>query len=64
MGYFRINIYLSFLDFLKSFFISNINEKKIEKLITQTSKKKKLYFNESIKSRFSNLAKVFKKKIS
>ena len=43
MGYFRINIYLSFLDFLKSFFISNINEKKIEKLITQTSKKKTLF---------------------
>ncbi len=64
MGYFRINIYLSFLNFLKSFFISNINEKRIEKLITQTSKKKKLYFNESIKSRLSNLAKVFKKKIS
>ncbi len=62
MGYFRINIYLSFLNFLKSFFISNINEKRIEKLITQTSKKKNFILTSQLRVGFLILLKYLKKK--
>ena len=43
MSYFRIKIYLYFVDFIKSLFISNIENKKIETLIKKTSKKRTLF---------------------
>ena len=40
MNYFRINIYLTFKNFIRSFFNLKVNENKIETLITKNSKKK------------------------
>ena len=45
MSYFRIKIYLYFVDFIKSLFISNIENNKFETLI-KNLQKKELYFDQ------------------
>ena len=62
MVHFRINIYLSILNFLKSFFISNQEIKKIEKLINKTSGKRDFVLTSQLRVGFLILLKYLKKK--
>ena len=62
MVHFRINIYLSILNFLKSFFISNPEIKKIEKLINKTSGKRGFVLTSQLRVGFLILLKYLKKK--
>ena len=64
MSYFRIKIYLYFVDFIKSLFISNIENKKIETLIKKTSKKKNFILTSQLRVGFLILLQYLKKKIS
>ena len=62
MSYFRIKIYLYFVDFIKSLFISNIENKKIETLIKKTSKKKNFILTSQLRVGFLILLQYLKKK--
>tara|TARA_B100000989_G_C19491012_1_gene449809 strand:- start:148 stop:1401 length:1254 start_codon:yes stop_codon:yes gene_type:complete len=62
MSYFRIKIYLYFIDFIKSLFISNIENKKIETLIKKTSKKKNFILTSQLRVGFLILLQYLKKK--
>ena len=62
MVHFRINIYLSILNFLKSFFISDPEIKKIEKLINKTSGKRDFVLTSQLRVGFLILLKYLKKK--
>ena len=62
MNYFRIKIYLYFFDFFKSLFISNIENKKIEELIIQTSKKKNFILTSQLRVGFLILLQYLKKR--
>ena len=61
MSYFRIKIYLYFVDFIKSLFISNIENKKIETLIKKTSKKKNFILTSQLRVGFLILLQYLKK---
>jgi len=62
MVHFRINIYLSILNFLKSFFISDPKIKKIEKFINKTSGKRGFVLTSQLRVGFLILLKYLKKK--
>ena len=62
MGYFRINIYLSITSFFKSFFVSNLVEKKIENFINKTSLKSSFILTSQLRVGFLILLKYLKKK--
>ncbi len=62
MSYFRINIYLSFIDFLKSFFVSSIDDQKIEKSIIKTSQKTNFILTSQLRVGFLILLKYLRKK--
>ena len=61
MGYFRINIYLSITSFFKSFFVSNLVEKKIENFINKTSLKRSFILTSQLRVGFLILLKYLKK---
>ena len=61
MGYFRINIYLSITSFFKSFFVSNLVEKKIENFINKTSLKSSFILTSQLRVGFLILLKYLKK---
>lgn len=61
---FRIHIYLSFYNFLKSFFLSsstNSQKKEISRIILNQSKKKKLIFSSQCRIAFLYILKFLKK---
>lgn len=62
MSYFRINIYLSIIDFIKCFFLSTPNNKLIKKLINRNSKKKYFIITSQLRVSFLLLLKYLKKK--
>ena len=63
MVHFRINIYLSILNFLKVFFNSNIkNKKNLLKIIIKTSGKRGFVLTSQLRVGFLILLKYLKKK--
>ena len=61
MNYFRINIYLTFKNFIRSFLNLKVSENKIEKLITKNSKKKNFIVTSQLRVGFLILLKYLKK---
>ena len=62
MSNFRINIYLSLIDFFKSLINQGIKEKKIEVLIGKNSQKKYFILTSQLRVSFLILLKYLKKK--
>jgi len=61
MNYFRISIYLTFKNFIRSFLNLKVSENKIEKLITKNSKKKNFIVTSQLRVGFLILLKYLKK---
>jgi len=52
MKFFRINLYLSFYNFVKSFFISSIQDKLINKFFKEVTKKNYFFYTSQLRSSF------------